>query len=147
MAGKPGQGSKYTEAKAKRICELLATGESLERICKRKGMPDPATVRRWNRNDVHGFAPEYARARDDGLDAMADSMLSIADDDTLDANDRRVRLDARKWYLSKLAPKRYGDRMTLAGDREAPLEHRHTSSDAELEAIIAGGRKQAKDTP
>lgn len=48
-------------------------------------------------------------------------MLDIADTIAEDANSRRVRVDARKWYLSKLAPKRYGDRLELAGDKEAPL--------------------------
>jgi len=33
----------------------------------------------------------------------------------------RLLSDNRKWLLSKLAPKKYGDRTTLAGDAENPL--------------------------
>jgi hypothetical protein len=41
--------------------------------------------------------------------------LKIADDPRLELNDRRVRLDTRKWLLSKLNPGRWGEKVTLAG--------------------------------
>ena len=41
---------------------------------------------------------------------------------------RRLRVDTYKWILAKMLPKLYGDKLTLAGDRDAPL---HTMSDAE----------------
>lgn len=33
----------------------------------------------------------------------------------------RLRMDARKWVASKLKPKKYGDKLALAGDDESPL--------------------------
>ena len=50
---------------------------------------------------------------------MADACLAIADEvataETSEAvNAARLRVDTRKWYLSKLAPKRYGDRAQVA---------------------------------
>jgi hypothetical protein len=30
----------------------------------------------------------------------------------------RLRVDTRKWLLSEMSPKVYGDRLALAGDRE-----------------------------
>ncbi len=48
--------------------------------------------------------------------------MEIADDLSEDSNSRRVRIDTRKWLLSKMAPKRYGDRLELAGDKDNPLE-------------------------
>jgi hypothetical protein len=37
----------------------------------------------------------------------------------------RLRVDARKWLLSKLLPKQYGDRVEVTGKDGGPLEHHH----------------------
>jgi hypothetical protein len=37
--------------------------------------------------------------------------VEVTEGDMIDH--RRLRVDARKWYLCKLAPKRYGDRLDL----------------------------------
>lgn len=58
-------------------------------------------------------AERYARARAAGLDRMADDTLRIADDPELEPNDKRIRVDTRKWLLSKLAPKKYGEKLDL----------------------------------
>jgi hypothetical protein len=49
--------------------------------------------------------------------------LKIADDPRLEPNDRRVRLDTRKWLMSKLHPARYGDKVQVAGDPDNPVRH------------------------
>lgn len=118
-----GRPSVYTPEKAEEILSRLATGESLRSICRTPGMPDEAVVRGWVLDDREGFASLYARARDLGLDAMADELLEISDEvvgstesgasDSGAVNRNRLRVDARKWYLSKLAPKRYGDRVDV----------------------------------
>lgn len=58
-------------------------------------------------------AKRYARAREAGLCRMSDRIEEIADDAELDPNDKRVRIDARKWLLTKLMPKVYGDRVDM----------------------------------
>jgi hypothetical protein len=55
----------------------------------------------------------YARAKQVNLERMADEIESIADNLEEDPNSRRVRIDTRKWLLSKLMPKVYGDAMQL----------------------------------
>lgn len=126
-----GRPSVYAKEIADEICERLATGESLRRICRDVRMPGESTVRSWVISDIDGFAAQYARSRDLGLDAMADEILDIADDGTNDwaghgegqpetlntdhIQRSRLRVDSRKWYLSKLAPKRYGDKVALTG--------------------------------
>ena len=70
----------------------------------------------------------YARAKDASLEAMADETLEIADTvagDTFEGDDgivriapdvvarARLRVDTRKWLLSKLAPKKYGDKVDV----------------------------------
>jgi hypothetical protein len=66
-------------------------------------------------------AEQYAEARTRGYDRMAEDALRIADDQSLDPNSRRIMVDVRKWLLSKLCAGRYGDRLELAGSRDAPL--------------------------
>jgi Bacteriophage Sf6, terminase small subunit-like len=44
---------------------------------------------------------------------MADETIKIGDSRSLVDQRDRLRFDARRWYLSKLAPKRYGDKMAI----------------------------------
>lgn len=108
-----GRISTFSAEIAAAICERLAQGESLRAICRSEGMPPPSTVRTWVVDDVQGFAARYARARNFGLDEMAEEIIDIADartDGHDDVGHRRLQIDARKWMLCKLAPKRYGER-------------------------------------
>jgi hypothetical protein len=91
-------------------------------VCKSLGV-DPATVRDWVVSDRDGFAQVHARARRSQVEAWSDELLAIADDDSLEPNDRRVRLDVRKWLMARINPARYGDRVQLAGDPESPVRH------------------------
>jgi hypothetical protein len=95
-----------------RVCEQLAQGKSLRSICQGPEMPNIATVMRWVDED-DTLRAQYAHARERGIDAMAEATLDIADDLTEDANSRRVRIDARKWFASKLLPKKYGDKLDV----------------------------------
>jgi hypothetical protein len=62
---------------------------------------------------VPGLADRYARARQRQYEGWAEDILDISDDVSLDPNDRRIRVDTRKWLLSKLLPKQYGDRVEV----------------------------------
>lgn len=137
-----GRPTLYSEALAAGICERLASGESLLTICKDDGMPSRSAVMRWLLDDKHpGFRDKYAQARDEQADFYAEQIVAISDEEctmvkhgdgdemaqvevVFDATAvarNRLRVDARKWYASKLAPKKYGDRTTLAGDQENPI--------------------------
>lgn len=118
-----GRPSDFTQEIADAICARLSAGESLNRICKDEGYPSESTVRGWVVDDREGFSAKYTRARDIGLDVVADQVFDIADHGT-DAVRDRLRFDARRWYLSKLAPKRYGDKLAVGGDEDAgPIKH------------------------
>lgn len=58
------------------------------------------------------LSQEYARAQIAKAEMVVDQIIDIADNDE-DANRARVRTDARKWYASKMQPKKYGDRIDL----------------------------------
>ena len=109
---KRGRPSTFSKTLARKICERLAAGESLRKICKDDNMPHESTVRSWVVDDYQGFSTQYARARDIGLDSRADRILEIAEGSPGSNPQRdRLRFDAERWYLSKLAPKKYGDRL------------------------------------
>jgi hypothetical protein len=134
--------STYSAEVGLAICERLAKGETLRSICRDEHMPPESTVRLWALKDEGpGFAAQYAQARDLGLDAMADELLDIADttQEGVTTTDqewgtsekrgdmiehRKLRYDARKWYLSKLAPKRYGDRLAVEGTVDVAFSDR-----------------------
>ena len=98
MRGRP---SIFSPALADRLCERLADGETLRAICRDEGMPDERTVRRWALDDLEGFSAQYARAREIGYQSMADDLTEIADAKDGDPARDRLRVDTRKWLLSK----------------------------------------------
>jgi hypothetical protein len=120
----------FTPELAERICESLASGVSLRATCEQDGMPPESTVRLWVVRDVQGFAAQYAHARSIGYDVMAEGILDLADRPLIgqksvskatgleitegDNVDRsRLQIDARKWLLSKMLPKKYGEKQQI----------------------------------
>jgi hypothetical protein len=135
---RPGQQTKYTEAIANEICDRLSQGESLLAICSDPHMPAEPSVRRWVLDDQvdgdgtgAGFAAKYARARAVGYERLADEIVTIGDEsivfegrpDNALVQHARLRSDNRKWFLSKVLPKRFGDKVTqeITSDPNAPL--------------------------
>jgi hypothetical protein len=120
---------------------------SLREVCRQDEMPALSSVMLWLSKE-EWFSEQYARAKAAGVEALAEEMLDIADNasnDWMERNDKdgentgwafngeaaqrsRIRIDTRKWLLSKLAPKKYGDKVeqTVKGDPDAPLEVNHT---------------------
>lgn len=107
-----GRPSKYTKALAARICQRIAEGESLRKICADPAMPSMFTIFHWLGDESKAeFSKQYAHARDAQADSLADEIVDIADTEE-DPAKARVRVDARKWVASKLKPKKYGDKLT-----------------------------------
>jgi hypothetical protein len=131
--------TKYTQDIADTICEKLASGQSLNKMCKAEDMPGMATVFRWL-TQFPEFREKYTLAREAQADALFEEVLDIADEkeyvddvnpetgevmqvkfDSVAVQRNRLRVDVRKWMAGKLRPKKYGDRMALANDEENPL--------------------------
>ncbi|MES2397933.1 MAG: terminase small subunit protein [Bacteroidota bacterium] len=128
---KNGRPSKYSKEVCDKICEILSTSsKGLVTICKSDDMPHHATVMRWLATPENKeFCDNYTRAREDQADFLADEIIQISDDATNDfmtvtkgevqyeienkewTSRSKLRVDARKWKASKLAPKKYGDKV------------------------------------
>lgn len=140
MAGRP---SGFTPKIGDEICERLADGESLRRICLTPDMPNKATVFRWLAINKE-FRDQYAGAREAQADVLADEIIDIADgkraeyeSGEADVQRDRLSVDARKWVAAKLKPKVYGDKTLIGSDPDNPLPSgfdltfRKASSDAQ----------------
>lgn len=141
--------SSYNEETAAEICARIASGESLRSICADDGLPAMATVMRWLGDpDREAFREQYACARDAQADKLAEDILAIADEEvTMIRADKhgtkgdeegmtevvfdstavarnRLRVDARKWLASKMAPKKYGDKVQqeVTGPNGGPMQ-------------------------
>jgi hypothetical protein len=101
----------YDPVIGEEICDAIAQGGALHVICRVKGYPSTDTVYKWL-NSSPEFAEKYARAREIQQDRAADEIIEIADRAT-DPQKARNQIDARKWRASKLAPKKYGDRVDM----------------------------------
>jgi hypothetical protein len=99
-------------------------------------MPREASVREWAANPDHPITSNYARSREIGYQKLADELIEIADDgsndtyEDADGNKRvdhdhiarsRLRVDTRKWLLSKALPKIYGDKVAVTGAEGGPV--------------------------
>lgn len=118
------------------ILDRIRDGESLHAICHDDDMPNEKTVYEWLKTDVE-FSKNYAHAREIRSDRIFEEILQIADDgsnDTYeDENGRevtnhdviarsRLRVDARKWMLGKMQPKKYGDKLDLNHSGSVTIE-------------------------
>lgn len=131
-----GRPSAYSEEIANQICEALTEGKSLRSICKSPVFPAEPTVRAWALDNAGGtFSAQYSRAREIGYARLAEEILQIADtpkigrkikktgeeiEETIGdmIEHRRLQVDTRKWMLSKMLPKIYGDKLNLEGSGE-----------------------------
>jgi hypothetical protein len=129
-AAKP-RPSKY-ENKAD-ICALVLSGMrgglSAFKACEAAGVSQ-STFNLWLNEDAE-LAAEYARAREDLIERIANEVIELSDADVglqpdgkkdwAAVQKHKLQVDTRKWLLSKLAPKKYGDKLELTGDPDRPL--------------------------
>jgi hypothetical protein len=127
----------YTRQIEDVILGELRSGRTLTDICRDPDMPHVRSVQNWLEEDRHGFAARYKQARDMGCNIMADEAVDIADDrsndwivrtnedGTLEAildpervSKARLRYQARRWRVSKLLPRIYGDRLDLSATQD-----------------------------
>lgn len=135
-----GRPSSFTPEKAARVLAAIPFADGgLEEICAQEGMPGPSTVYRWLESN-QDFREKYARARELAGEVQAQRSLREA----LEAEDAqigRLRWDARRWTASKLAPKKYGDKVQqeISGPDGGPLTF------ARIERVILDGPEALRE--
>lgn len=124
------------------IFEKIESGSSLRKALLEVRLSSK-TFYEWLEAD-ESKVKQYARATEDRAEALLDEMFDIVDDSSNDVlemdigdgiiNTRtnneviqrsRLRYDARKWLISKLNPKKYGDKIDVD----------HTSKGEKITAI------------
>lgn len=132
------------------ILDQMVEGNSLRQSCKTVGV-SIGTFLGWVADDAT-LAEHYARARAILLEHLAEDLVEISDTpvgsldsgatDTGAVQKQRLQVDTRKWLLSKLVPKKYGDKVTqeLTGPGGGPIQHQDVSelTDEQLAAIANG---------
>ena len=117
---KPGRPPIYTPELGAKIFERIIESGTVKRACADPDMPDEHTLYVWAARDPE-FRQLFVHAREMAVERWAEEIIEIADNPVLDPLDKRVRIDARRWIMGKLAPRRFGDRVQIAGDSTAPV--------------------------
>ena len=121
-----------SEDRAKISAMVLAGmrgGLSAFKSCQAAGVPH-STFLTWVNQDT-SLADNYAHAREDLIERMASEVMELADSEVPETGDgkkdwqaiqkHKLQVDTRKWLLSKLAPKKYGDKLEVSGDEKFPI--------------------------
>jgi hypothetical protein len=113
------------------IISEIESGKSLTYCLNNNGMPSTSTFYIWLEED-ESFSKRYARACEFREMLIFDEILTIADKQGEDVkevegvevinhnviNRNRLQIDARKWMLGKMNPKKYGDKVDVTTDGE-----------------------------
>jgi len=140
--GPPKQRGRFTIAERTELCEQIidwiGKGETLREFCRVPEHPAYTKVYAWLDEDAT-FRERFMRARAVGYDCIAEDCMRIADTPmvgeivtdseegrTVRREDmlghRKLQVETRLKLLAKFNPKKYGDRVALAGDDDAPIK-------------------------
>lgn len=155
-----GRPTDYNEQIADVICERMVCGkddkpESLRSICRDDGMPALGTVMRWLAKYPE-FREQYASAREAQSEVHQEELLEISDNCTDDVQmllgsedvgmgrinhsaiaRAKLQIDTRKWVMSKMAPKKYGDKSSteISGPNGGPIHTANTAVVTDLQNL------------
>ena len=116
------------------IINWIAHGNTLRSYCRQKNKPNWRTIYNWLEKDDGDFIARFAHARDMGADAIAEECLEIIDAppplcgsegntrlDPAAVQMQKNRVEARLKLLAKWNPKKYGERVDVAGKADINL--------------------------
>lgn len=143
-----GRPPRYTKQLGEAICLKIATGQSLRKACKKHKIDHTTVLEWLLDDKYPAFSHQYARAREIQYYGYADDIIERAEDRSLDRGETviteegfngkesfdkkvtkvvsdpvavqrdRLEVDAKKWVLSKLLPKKYGDKIETPKEPE-----------------------------
>lgn len=127
---KQGRSSIYSQELADKICELIGDGNSMRSICRMDEMPEMQTIWRWLRENKD-FSERYTRATEERTEAQNEDLLDLGDEAVRLAQNVdpkaagavvqgvKLKADNLKWVMSKMKPKKYGDKVDVTSDGKA----------------------------
>lgn len=119
-----GRPTDYTEGLAKRVVEARLTKPLRQVIRDDETLPCRSTVYVWLAKYPE-FMDQYVKACEVDADNEFDDLIDLADQCTDPAQVQiyKLKIDTRKWVLSKRCPKKYGEKTQLehSGDQDNPL--------------------------
>lgn len=125
-----GRPTTFSQNIADEICARLAKGETLRTIIASSDhLPDRTTIYDWLRKH-ESFANQYAQARAEQADYYAELIVDESYS-SHDAQIGRLRVDALKWAASKMAPKKYGEKIEIETAQPLTLSFQLPSRQAE----------------
>ena len=130
------------------VAEIADTGKSLRSVCELNGVK-PSTFLLWVANDS-ALAEQYTRAMQVRADTHFSEIVEISDTQEIGkiettkewgveekvadmVEHRRLRIDARKWVIARMNPRKYGDQQ----------RHVHEGK-VGIEQLVAGGEQASE---
>lgn len=121
----------YTEEQLDAAIQMASKGEPLKRIIDECLLE--SEYKFWLfRQHYHEFANTFEQARQEGLEHLADGLIT-AHDDYVDVQRARLKSDNAKWLLSKRKPEIYGDKVDI-----------HVSQTIDITAALTEARARAQ---
>lgn len=108
------------ESAVSEILDSIRSGQSVRSIIDKSAtgtLPSFVTFCEWLNDDLE-LAKQYSHACEIRAEKIFEDVLTIADglnaiDEPLQVQRDRLRIDARKWMLGKMMPKKYGDKVQM----------------------------------
>ena len=147
--------SAYSEEVVEKVCNHVANGGSLRALMREdKTIPSYYVLFGWMQEHPE-FEDKWRTARAFNADALFDEILEISNTpvDTImtvqrakgnvettkkDAVEhRRLQIESRKWMIEKLAPRKYGNKITteISGPDGSPLQISNISDELRVKAL------------
>ena len=117
----------YNQELANELCKRIAQGKSLRSVCSADDMPDMSIVFDWIHSKPE-FSNQYAQATGERSEAQHEELTDLSDEVIREvkaipktsayisnalANAYKLKADNLKWSMSKMKPKKYGDKLDM----------------------------------
>ena len=122
----------FSQEIADEICSRISKGETLRTIIASSDhLPGRTTIYSWIESN-EAFRNQYSRARAEQADYYAELIVDESYS-SHDAGIGRLRVDALKWAASKMAPKKYGEKIEIETAQPLTLAFQLPTRRIELE--------------
>lgn len=111
-----------TKKNAAMIFAAMCEGKSLREVCRNNDWP-LTTVYDWLSRD---YAEQYADAQAQRADNFFEELLEIADapcENKVEVMQANMRIETRKWVMSRMNPKKYGNKVGVEMSGKVKATH------------------------